>query len=47
MRRRSVAGGGERAGTCRFFAENMISETAALKSAVVDGAASLAAADAA
>ncbi|WP_127519620.1 acyl-CoA dehydrogenase [Mesorhizobium sp. Z1-4] len=42
-----AAGGGERASTCRFFAENMISETAALKSAVVDGAASLAAADAA
>ena len=42
-----AAGGGERAGTCRFFAENMISETGALKSAVVDGAASLAAADAA
>ena len=42
-----AAGGGERAATCRFFAENMISETAALKSAVVDGAASLAAADAA
>ena len=42
-----AAGGGERAGTCRFFAENMISETAALKSAIVEGAASLAAADAA
>ncbi|MCC0044719.1 MAG: acyl-CoA dehydrogenase [Brucellaceae bacterium] len=42
-----AAGGGERAGTCRFFAENMISETAALKSAIVAGAASLAAADAA
>ncbi|MBO6899924.1 MAG: acyl-CoA dehydrogenase [Rhizobiaceae bacterium] len=43
----TAAGGGERAGTCRFFAENLISETAALKSAIVEGAASLAAADAA
>ena len=43
----TAAGGGERAGTCRFFAENLISGTAALKSAIVEGAASLAAADAA
>jgi alkylation response protein AidB-like acyl-CoA dehydrogenase len=42
-----AANGGERAGLCRFFAENLISETAALKAAVVEGAASLAAADAA
>ena len=42
-----AAKGGERAGLCRFYAENMIAETAALRSAVVEGAASLAAADAA
>ncbi|MBO6718977.1 MAG: acyl-CoA dehydrogenase [Rhizobiaceae bacterium] len=42
-----AANGGERAGLCRFFAENMIAETAALKAAVLEGAASLAAADAA
>jgi alkylation response protein AidB-like acyl-CoA dehydrogenase len=42
-----AANGGERAGLCRFFAENMIAETAALKATVVEGAASLAAADAA
>ncbi|MEX0954475.1 MAG: acyl-CoA dehydrogenase family protein [Rhizobiaceae bacterium] len=48
LARASVAAkGGERAGLCRFFAENMIAETAALKSAVIDGAASLASADAA
>ena len=43
----AAANGGERAGLCRFFAENMIAETAALKAAVVEGAESLAAADAA
>ncbi len=42
-----AANGGERAGLCRFFAENVIAETAALKASVVEGAASLAAADAA
>jgi alkylation response protein AidB-like acyl-CoA dehydrogenase len=42
-----AANGGERVGLCRFFAENMIAETAALKTAVVEGAASLAGADAA
>ncbi len=48
LARAAVAeGGGARAGLCRFFAENMSSETTALKSAVVEGAESLAAADAA
>jgi acyl-CoA dehydrogenase len=42
-----AAKGGERAGLCRFFAENMIAETAALKLTVIEGAESLAAADAA
>ena len=42
-----AAKGGERAGLCRFFAENMIAETAALRTSVIEGAESLAAADAA
>jgi acyl-CoA dehydrogenase len=40
-----AAGAGRRAALCRFFAENLVSETAALKDRVVEGAESLAAAE--
>ncbi len=40
-----AAKGGRHAALCRFFAENLVSETAALKDRVIDGADSLAAVD--
>jgi len=40
-----AANGGKRAALCRFYAENLVSETSALKDRVIEGAESLAAAE--